>query len=190
MDSPDKDEFTELLLLAQDGDSDAENQLFEMIEGELRGIASRLIRGQAGGTSLVNEAYLYLFQRVKLRKDLDLKNRRYFFTAIADRMRRILLDRYRKRRPGTWDPVLDEFLTDFQKTTSWDYELLHSVLTDFLRSEDPRLRRRHQLINLHFFAGMTYKAAAAELGISTSQYQIDRDRALAELHKAISSRSL
>jgi DNA-directed RNA polymerase specialized sigma24 family protein len=42
---------------------------------------------------------------------------------------------------------------------------------------------------LHFFGGMTYKAAAAELGISTSQYQVDRDRALAELQLAINART-
>ena len=54
----------------------------------------------------------------------------------------------------------------------------------------PRSDGRHQLIDLHFFGGMTYRAAASELGISTSQYQIDRDRALAELQHAMNSREL
>lgn len=182
--------FTRLLVLAQEGDVSAENELFEMIEVELREMAARLSKGNpvVRGTSLVNDAYAYLFERVKVKGNLDLKNRRYFFVAIADRMRKILLDRLKKRRPGPWDPTLDAFLTDFHEATSWDYQLLHEVLSQFLSSDDAKQRRRHQLINLHFFGGVTYKAAAAELGISTSQYQLDRDRALAELQQALSSR--
>ena len=183
--------FTELLLLAQDGDLDAENLLFELIEQDLRDVAARLSRGvEVSGTSIVNEAYVYFFRRIKIGKDLDLKNRRYFFSAVADRMRKIILDRKKKRRPGPWNSALDDYLEDFRAATNWEFESLHSVLTEFLNSEDPKQRRRHQLINLHFFAGMTYKAAAAELGISTSQYQIDRARALAELQQAISTREL
>lgn len=191
MSSDPHERFTEMLQLAQRGDLDAECQLFEMIEDELRDIASRLSVGNScRSTSLVNEAYAYLFRRAKVKGDLDLKNRRYFFCAVADRMRKVLLDRMKKRRPGNWDPLLDDVLEDFRATTSWDYQLLHEVLTEFLESDDSRQRRRHQLINLHFFCGMTYKAAAAELGISSSQYQIDRDRALAELQLAIEARTI
>ena len=178
-----------MLERAQQGDVSAENDLFQTIEHELRSIARRLANGRASsGTSLVNEAYVYLFERAKIKKTLDLKNRRYFFVAIADRMRKILLDREKKRKPGPWDPVLDAVLEDFRTTTTWDYELLHEILEEFLQSDDPKQRRRHQLIDLHFFAGMTYRAAAAELGISTSQYQVDRDRALAELQKSMIAR--
>ena len=104
-------------------------------------------------------------------------------------MRKILLDREKRRRPGPWDPVLDAVLADFRNSTAWDYELLHDVLQEFVHSEDARKRRRHQLLDLHFFGGMTYRAAATELGISYSQYQLDRDRALAELQQAIDERS-
>ena len=184
-------DFTQMLELAQQGDANAENELFQAIEHELRSIACRLARGRtSNGTSLVNEAYVYLFERAKIKKTIDLKNRRYFFVAIADRMRKILLDRKKKRRPGPWDPVLDAVLEDFRTATSWDYELLHEVLQHFLESADSKQKRRHQLIDLHFFGGMTYRAAATELGISTSQYQVDRDRALAELQRAMKSRQL
>lgn len=185
------DDFTALLQRAQCGDAIAENALFEMIEGELREIAGRIAAGNptVRGTSLVNDAYVYLFHRIKVQENLDLKNRSYFFVAVADRMRKILLDRARKRCPGPWDPTLDAFLTELRNATSWDYQLLHDVLSKFLESEDPKQRRRHLLIDLHFFGGMTYQAAAAELGISTSQYQLDRDRALAELQLALDSES-
>ena len=182
------EDFTHLLELAQQGDASAENNLFQAIEHELRSMACRIARGHAAnGTSLVNEAYLYLFDRAKVKKNLDLKNRRYFFVAIADRMRKILLDRARKRRPGPWDPVLDILLEDFRNVTSWDYEALHQVLQEFLVSDDAKQRRRHQLVDLHFFGGMTYRAAAKELGISESQCRIDRDRALAELQRAMAT---
>ncbi|MEM9656796.1 MAG: ECF-type sigma factor [Planctomycetota bacterium] len=184
--------FTALLQLAQNGDACAENQLFDLVEAELRNVAVGVARGShlADATSLVNEAYVYLFERVKVCKNLDLINRRYFFTAIADRMRKILLDRAKRRRPGPWDPALDVVLEDLGSSSSWTYEALHESLDEFLQSDEPKQRRRHELINLHFFCGMTYKAAAAELGISQSQYQVDRDRALAELQQAISARTL
>ena len=119
-----------------------------------------------------------------------MKNRRYFFAAIANRMRNILMDRIKKRRPGPWTPALDDLLQNINQATSWDFELLHEVIEEFIQSDDPRKSRRHQLINLHFFGGMTYKAAAEELGISIAQYQLDRDRALAELHREIQARSV
>ena len=183
------DGFTQLLELAQQGDAHAENELFQAIEHELRAMACRIARGnQTNGTSLVNEAYLYLFDRAKVKKNLDLKNRRYFFVAIADRMRKILMDRAKKRRAGPWDPVLDVVLEDFRHATSWNYELLHEVLEEFLQTDDPKQLRRHQLIDLHYFGGLTYRAAAKELGISESQCRTDRDRALAELQRAMENR--
>lgn len=184
-------DFTRMLELAQQGNVAAENELFEAIEQELRNIAGRLTSGRSGdGTSLVNEAYYYLFERAKVKKNLDLKNRRYFFVAIADRMRKILLDRKKKMRPGPWDSTLDAVLHDFREVTNWDYVTLHQILEEFLQSDDLKKRRRHQLIDLHFFGGMTYRSAAKELGISISQYQIDRDRALAELQQEMNSRKL
>ena len=139
----------------------------------------------ARATSLVNEAYVFFFQRIKVRGDLSLKNRRYFFAAMADRMRKVLIDRVRKRLPGAWDEAFDMVLADLRTATSWDVVAMHRALERFLKSEDPKQRRRHQLVNLHFFGGLTYRAAADTLGISTTQYQIDRDRALAELQQAI-----
>lgn len=182
-------DFTSLLQRAQAGDSAAENELFEAIDGELRRMAAGLahVCPDVRATSLVNDAYVYFFDRIKTKNNLDLKNRRYFFTAMANRMRNILLDRMKKRRPGPWTPALDAVLEDFRMATSWDFQQLYDALENFLQSSDPKQRRRHQLINLHFFGGMTYKAAAAELGISTTQYQLDRDRALAELQRAIDS---
>ena len=185
----DKGKFTELLQYAQQGCADSEARLFELIDEELRLIASRLASNyhDARATSLVNDSYVYLFARIKQKRDLDLRNRRYFFSSVAARMRNILLDRIKKRRPGAWDQGLDTFLEDFRESTTWEYEAIHQALSLFLASDCARTRRRHQLIDLHFFGGLTYTAAAAELGISKTQYQIDRDRALAELQLAIAS---
>ncbi len=183
-------EFTQLLQSAQSGDDIAEARLFEIIDEELRRIAGRMITDGrfARATSLVNDAYVYLFERIKHKQNLDLRNRRYFFKSVASRMRNILLDRIKKRRPGPWDESLDCFLNEFRESTAWEYEAMHDALSTFLSSECPKTRRRHQLIDLHFFGGMTYASAAAELGISRSQYQLDRDRALAELQLAVTSR--
>ena len=170
--SVDHGDFSEILQRAQQGDSAAENELFETIDTELRQMAERLSPNSqiARATSLVNDAYVYLFNRVKNDNNLDLENRRFFFTSIANRMRNILIDRYRKRRPGPWDSALDSFLADFREQTRWDYEAVHELLEGFLQSEDPKKRRRHQLINLHYFCCMTYNiySKAAENTVSTA----------------------
>jgi RNA polymerase sigma factor (sigma-70 family) len=182
-------DVTDLLLSAQEGDASAERDLFELIDEELRAIATRIAPTDdlARPTSLVNEAYVYFFDRIKNKNNLDLKNRRYFFVSMANRMRNILLDRIKRRRPGPWDPMLDDIVADLRAHTHWEFCDLHEVLNKFLDSNDPKQRRRHQLINLHYFCGLTYKTAARELGISIAQYQIDRNRALAELQNALSS---
>ena len=182
------EEITQLLQQAQDGDQQAEHRLIDLIYGELRGQAARLVRNKgpfAESTSLVHEGYARLFGRSS---PLDLKNRRYFFTAAIDQMRKILCERCRvaAKKPHTQlDQYADQFLEDFRRESPFEFQALHDTLKRFRRSRNARKRRRHQLIEYVYFGGLTIKEAAELLDISYRQARDDKRLAEAELYQEI-----
>lgn len=178
-------DLTALIQRAQQGDSRAQSDLFARIYDELHREAERLVRIKgptAAPSSLVHEGFLRLFRGGRL---LDIPGRRYFFFTATRKMRDILIERIRKShgRPGSspLDAFADEFVEDFRQQTRWEFVAVHDALDRLTRDASPRKRRRHQLIELKYFAGMTVKDAAELLEISYSQAREDERLALAEL---------
>lgn len=178
-------EMTRLIQQAQTGDSGARERLYAQIYDELHQEAERVVREKgpaAAPSSLVHEGYLRLFRDGQ---PLDIPSRRYFFFAAARKMRDIVIERIRKKKRRTpttpLDSMADQFLEDFRRRTQWDVAAVHEALDRFAQSENPRKRRRHQLVELVYFAGLTVKEAAELLEISYSQAREDERLALAEL---------
>jgi RNA polymerase sigma factor (TIGR02999 family) len=178
-------EMTRLIQQAQAGDNAARERLYAQIYGELHREAEKLVRHKGPGaapSSLVHEGYLRIFREGQ---PLDIPSRRYFFFAAARKMRDILIERIRKdkrRTPTTpLDSLADQFLQDFRRRTRWDVAAVHEALNRFSTSENPRKRRRHELIELVYFTGLSVKEAAELLEISYSQAREDQRLALAEL---------
>ena len=185
-------DFTRMLENAQVGDQDAKNELFDLIDADLRETASQLVRRKgpfAQATSLVNEAYLRLF---KEGRQLDLKNRRYFFTAVIDQMTKVLDERIRSasKRPAATplDQFADQAIATFNETGPFAYQEMRSALMRLKRSRNAKKARRHALLELHYFGGLTVKDAAELLDLSYSQARDDKRLADAELYQAIKSR--
>jgi RNA polymerase sigma factor (TIGR02999 family) len=181
----DASDLTRLIQRAQQGDAPAQASLYNRIYDELHREAERLVREKgpaAAPSSLVHEGFLRLFRGGQL---LDIPSRRYFFFAATRKMRDILVERIRKshgRPPNSpLDALADEFLEDFRHQTRWDFEAVHNALDRLTQDASARKRRRHQLIELKYFAGMTVKEAAELLEISYSQAREDERLALAEL---------
>src|SRR5512133_2458188 len=91
-------ETTELLRAWAGGDRDALDQLTPRVYDELRRIAGRFMQAERPGrtvqtTALVHEAYLKLVDI----DNVDWQHRAHFFAISAQIMRRILLDRARRR---------------------------------------------------------------------------------------------
>ena len=91
-------EVTQLLNNIESGDSKAAEELLPLVYDELRKLATwRMAHEPAGhtlqATALVHEAYLRLIGQ----GDPHWQNSRHFFSAAAEAMRRILIDRARKR---------------------------------------------------------------------------------------------
>jgi RNA polymerase sigma factor (TIGR02999 family) len=178
-------DLSALIQQAQQGDAAAQGNLYARIYDDLHREAQRLVREKgpaAAPSSLVHEGFLRLFRGGQL---LDIPSRRYFFFAATRKMRDILVERIRKshgRPPSTpLDTFSDEFLEDFRRQTKWDFIAVHDALDRLTQDASARKRRRHQLIELKYFAGMTVKEAAELLEISYSQAREDERLALAEL---------
>jgi RNA polymerase sigma factor (TIGR02999 family) len=93
-------EVTRILSAIEQGEPQAAEQLLPLVYDELRGLASRKIAREQPGqtlqaTALVHEAYLRLVDRDRIQR---WDSRGHFFAAAAEAMRRILVERARRRR--------------------------------------------------------------------------------------------
>src|SRR6476659_6148089 len=92
------DDITVILRRVQDGDVNASEDLLRLVYQELRQIAAKKMANEAASqtlqpTALVHEAWLRLAGEAGPR----FENRAHFFAAAAEAMRRILIERARRR---------------------------------------------------------------------------------------------
>ena len=164
-------EVTQLLQAADNGDSHAADQLLPLVYQELRRLANiRMAREKPGqtlqATALVHEAYLRLLGP-ETKKNWDGKG--HFFAAAAEAMRRILIDRARRKSSrkhgGHLNRVTLTDAGDLQNPTSDDHIL---ALNEALEKLEQLDSVKAELVKLRYFAGLTGAQAAEALGIGIS----------------------
>jgi RNA polymerase sigma factor (TIGR02999 family) len=159
-------EVTVLLRKWCEGDSGALDELAPLVYTELRRIARRYWSREASGhtlqgTALVHEAYLRLVEQ----KPINWQDRAHFFGIAARTMRRILIERGRRRtaEKRSGGPTLVNLSRQAMDIASnVDFVLLDNALTE-LDAIDPRGAR---VVEMRFFAGFTEEEIATLLGIS------------------------
>ena len=181
------DEVTRLLEAFQDGRAQGED-LLPLVYKELRALArAKMAREQPGhtlqATALVHEAWLRL-------GDQSFANRAHFFAAAAEAMRRILIERARRKlaaKHGAGAEHLDVDDVEITAPAAKDDELLavHESL-DALAAHDTR---KAELVKLRYFVGLTIEEAAEVLGISAPTAKRDWTYARAWLFRAIQAAS-
>src|SRR5262245_47706815 len=161
-------DVTLILSQIESGDPSAAEQLLPLVYDELRKLAAaRLAQEKPGqtlqATALVHEAYLRLVDEDQAR---HWNSRGHFFAAAAEAMRRILIDRARrKQRPK---------LGGDRKRVELDADcLLAEDRADQLLALDEALQKlsaefpdKAELVKLRYFAGLSHQEAAEALGIS------------------------
>jgi RNA polymerase sigma factor (TIGR02999 family) len=149
------------------GDPNAADELLPLIYDELRRLAAaRLAQEPAGqtlqATALVHEAYLRL---AGSEPSAGWSGRAHFFAAAAEAMRRILVDRARRKQAlnRTGGERRVDIPEDRLVASESNEELfnVHAVL-DELATVDPLAC---QLVKLRYFAGMTMADTAESLEI-------------------------
>jgi RNA polymerase sigma factor (TIGR02999 family) len=163
-------EITRILSAIEQGDPSAADQLLPLVYDELRRLAAQWLAQEKPGqtlqaTALVHEAYLRLVDNAPAR---PWDNRRHFFAAAAEAMRRILVEQARRkgrhRHGGGRQRQALELDAIAAREPADELLSLHEAL-ERLAAQDPRKAR---LVELRFFAGLTLAEAAQCLGISLS----------------------
>ncbi len=160
-------DVTRILSQIESGDPSAAEQLLPLVYDELRRLAAvRLAQEQPGqtlqATALVHEAYLRLLGPGDREQSWD--NRGHFFAAAAEAMRRILVERARKRcrREALQGQRVD--IDDLTTVTTFpDAALLK--LSDALDRLEVRNPQAAELVKLRFFAGLTMQQTAQALHV-------------------------
>lgn len=148
---------------------DAAGDLLPLVYEELRRLAAYKLANEAPGqtlqpTALVHEAWLRLAGDEKQRW----AGRRHFFGSAAEAMRRILIDRARRKRNGRHGGNVQRVELDDLEIAAplpdEDLLALHEALDELARL-DPEAA---ELVKLRFFVGLTQEQAAELLGVSRS----------------------
>ena len=161
-------DVTRILSSIEQGDPQAAGQLLPLVYAELRRLATVMTAHEKPGqtlqaTALVHEAYLRLVDQEHAQQ---WDNRRHFFAAAAEAMRRILVERARSRgrlkRGG--DRLRLELLDQAHSLTE-DPDLLLSLdeLLTRLGTEDADAAR---VAHLHLFGGLSVEEAGDVAGLS------------------------
>ena len=156
-----------MLEAAQRGDPKAADALLPLVYGELRKLAAARMANEAAGntlqpTDLVHEAWL----RLTGGENPQFDGRAHFFAAAAEAMRRILIDRARRKgavRHGGDQQRIDFAEIEIASPGPDDLLLAVDEAIDKLAAQHPR---QAELVKLRYFVGMTVQEAAEVMGIS------------------------
>ena len=159
-------DVTGLIDAAARGERGASDELLPLVYDELRKLARARIQREPPGqtlqaTALVHEAYLRL-----VGENPEWENRRHFFAAAAETMRRIMIERARRYAAAKHGGELrrtefDQFnmpgMDDVSRLVEWD-ELL-----DQLAEKDEPMAN---VVKLRFFVGFSVQETADALDLS------------------------
>ena len=161
-------DVTRILESIERGDPKAADELLPLVYGELRKLAASRMANEAPNqtlqpTALVHEAWLRLVGN----ENPQFANRAHFFSAAAEAMRRILIDKARRKRAqrhgGGQQRVDMEGVLEVAAAMDDDQLLAVSDALDKLAAIHAV---QAEVVKLRYFAGMTNVEAAQALGLS------------------------
>jgi len=162
-------DVTRILSAIEQGDPSAAEQLLPLVYDELRKLAAQKMGEEKPGqtlqaTALVHEAYIRL---VDVEKAQHWDSRGHFFAAAAEAMRRILVEK--ARRKGRLKRGADLVRYDLDEV-----EIVASTKPEEILAVDEALTKlastndmAAHLVKLRYFAGLTIQEAAEALGVSS-----------------------
>lgn len=159
-------DVTQILSRIEQGEPAASEQLLPIVYDELRKLAAAKLAEEKGGqtiqaTALVHEAYIRL---VDVEQTRHWDSRGHFFAAAAEAMRRILIENARRKarvkHGGEWRRV------ELSEPVAWDADERLLALDEALRrlaTEDAQVA---QVVELHYFGGLSHEVVAETMGIT------------------------
>jgi RNA polymerase sigma factor (TIGR02999 family) len=182
-------DVTQILSAIEQGDPHAADQLLPLVYDQLRQLAAQKLAQEKAGqtleaTALVHEAYLRLVGPANAN---GWDHRGHFFAAAAEAMRRILVEKARRKKRLRHGGELQKHGLEENEpgiATPVDEALL-LTLNEALDQLEAASPGRAQLVKLRYFAGFTVPEVAAMLGISQSTAEADWTYAKVWLKRAM-----
>ncbi|MEM8864879.1 MAG: ECF-type sigma factor [Planctomycetota bacterium] len=186
--------MTVLLMQASRGDENARSRLFNIVQDQLRAMATNKLRGEQAGvtiqaTMLVHDAYLQL---IGADQPIDWSDRKHFYVLAAKAMRRILVDHARgrraakrggpqRRRAAVEPGMLADRVTADRATTD-NVLALHDALKRLAELDS----RQADIVELRHFGGYSVAETADLLNVSERTVKSDFAAAKAWLFRELS----
>jgi len=175
---PETNQITQVLQAIDRSESGAAEKLLPLVYEDLRRLATARMANEMSGqtlqpTALVHEAWL----RLVTDEDRTWQNRAHFFGAAAEAMRRILIEKARRKsrlKHGDGQAQLNIDELELAETTPDDKVLLINEALERLEALDSEAAR---VVVLKFFGGLTRQEVAENLNIS--ERMVDRQWAYA-----------
>jgi RNA polymerase sigma factor (TIGR02999 family) len=176
-------QVTQILARIGEGQSSAAAELLPLVYDELRRLAQSRLAKEAPGqtlqpTALVHEAYMRLVDDSGKAK---FNSRGHFFAAAAEAMRRILIERARRRAAekhgggATRVPLMD--VPDWTEPEPEQMLALDAALQQLAQSD----RRLSEVVMFRYFAGLTIEQTAEAMNSSPATVKRDWNYARAWL---------
>ena len=162
-------DVTQILNAIEQGDPRATEELLPLIYEELRLLAAQKLAKEKPGqtlqaTALVHEAYIRLVGT----EDQGWDNKGHFFKAAAEAMRRILIEKARQKKSPKYGG--DRKKLDLNEAILVVGDRVPSetmiALDEALEKLSKRDKRKADVVELRYFAGLTSEQAAKVLKIS------------------------
>ena len=155
------------------GERQAYGELIELVYHELRRMAAGQMRYEMAGhtlqpTALVSEAWMRLAD-----SGTDWQNRRHFFGAAAEAMRRVLVDHARRRDAAKRGGGLHRVTLTNLNIESPDADVDLLALEDALTELEQKSPRMVKLVELRFFGGLSIEEAAETMEVSPATVKRD-----------------
>jgi RNA polymerase sigma factor (TIGR02999 family) len=162
-------EITQLLHQWRAGAAEAENELFNRLNTDLRRLARYLMKGERQGHSLqATELVDQIYIRLVAAKDRDWLNRQHFFAIAGRAMRRHLIDHARGRPRGEFVGVKGVEALLPAGSLKLDFALtIDRLLTDLAQFKP----QWSNLVEMKYFLGLTDDEAAEVLGMKLRTVQ-------------------
>lgn len=172
-------EVTRLLRALGQGEGASADALLPLVYEDLRSLANQRMAAEAPGqtlqpTALVHEAWLRISGEPHL-----WQNRAHFFAAAAEAMRRILVEKARRRLRVRHGAGLERIELDAIELQAPGRDEQFIAIDEALSRLDRESPRKAQVVKLRFFVGMTSQQAADALGLSLAT--VERDWAFAKV---------
>ncbi|TWT44885.1 RNA polymerase sigma factor [Phycisphaerae bacterium RAS1] len=180
-------EATAVLAAIRGGDPAAAEKLLPLVYDELRALAGGFFRRQRSDhtlqpTALVHEAFVRMIDATSAAWN----DRAHFFAIAATAMRQILTDHARRKkaakRGGDWDKVAVETISAPSDGENIDVVALDEALTRLGQLD----ARKHRVVELRFFGGLTVDEIADVLGMSKTTIESEWRAARAWLSAELS----